>query len=157
LTIGIPGFFLALGPNPRRFQPGFVRRVLAFALPAGSISAVAVMVGYAVGRADGVSPDEARTAATIVFTIISMWVFVIQARPMRAWKAALIVAMAGLAILAFAVPAGQRFYALHVPSANVVGQCVGLGAAGALAIEVVSRAMSRARRSTSPGGTASAI
>ena len=28
LTIGIPAFFLALAPNPRRYVPGFVRRVL---------------------------------------------------------------------------------------------------------------------------------
>ena len=143
LTIGIPGFFLALAPNPRRFRPGFVRRVLSFAVPAGVISAVAVMVGYAVSRAGGAPPDEARTAATIVFVIISMWVFVIQARPIRAWKVALVAAMAGLAVLAFAVPAGQRFYALHVPSAAVAAQCIAIGLAGAAGVELVSRVAGR--------------
>ena len=34
LTIGIPGFFLALMPNTERFRPGFFRRVLLFAAPA---------------------------------------------------------------------------------------------------------------------------
>ena len=34
LTIGIPAFFLALGPNTSRYVPGFLKRVLRFALPA---------------------------------------------------------------------------------------------------------------------------
>jgi cation-transporting ATPase E len=140
LTIGIPGFFLALGPNPRRFHPGFVRRVLAFAVPAGVISAVAVMVGYAVGRANGAVADEARTAATVVLLLISMWVLVIQARPLRLWKVLLVAAMAGLVVLAFVLPVGQHFYSLHIPSASVAGQCVVIGAAGALGVELVSRA-----------------
>ena len=35
LTIGIPAFFLALAPDDARYRPGFVRRVLRFAVPAG--------------------------------------------------------------------------------------------------------------------------
>ena len=37
VTIGIPAFFLALGPNKRRYVPGFLRRVLRFAVPAGVV------------------------------------------------------------------------------------------------------------------------
>ncbi len=39
-TIGAPAFFLALMPNTQRFRPGFFRRVLKFAVPAGLICAV---------------------------------------------------------------------------------------------------------------------
>ncbi len=39
LVIGIPGFFLALAPNPRRFIPGFVFRVARFVLPTGLLAA----------------------------------------------------------------------------------------------------------------------
>ncbi len=35
LTIGIPAFFLALLPNAQRYIPGFLRRSLTFAVPAG--------------------------------------------------------------------------------------------------------------------------
>jgi cation-transporting ATPase E len=35
LTIGIPGFFLALMPNTERFRPGFFKRVIVFTAPAG--------------------------------------------------------------------------------------------------------------------------
>ena len=36
LAIGVPSFFLALAPNPRRYRPGFAGRVLRFAIPAGA-------------------------------------------------------------------------------------------------------------------------
>ena len=38
LTIGIPAFFLALAPNAAGYVPGFVPRVLRFAIPAGRSS-----------------------------------------------------------------------------------------------------------------------
>ena len=41
LTIGIPAFFIALAPNDRRAVPGFVGRVLRFAVPAGTLAAIA--------------------------------------------------------------------------------------------------------------------
>jgi hypothetical protein len=41
LVIGTPSFFLALAPNRRRYLPGFVGRVLRFAIPAGLIIAAA--------------------------------------------------------------------------------------------------------------------
>jgi len=46
LTIGIPAFFLALGPNTSRYLPGFLKRVLRFALPAGSIAGLVVIGAY---------------------------------------------------------------------------------------------------------------
>ena len=39
LTIGIPGFVLALEPNARRVELGFIDRVLKFAIPAGIVAA----------------------------------------------------------------------------------------------------------------------
>ncbi|HEY6635928.1 MAG TPA: HAD-IC family P-type ATPase, partial [Acidimicrobiia bacterium] len=40
LTIGIPAFFLALAPNTTIARPGFVKRVLEFAVPAGVVAAI---------------------------------------------------------------------------------------------------------------------
>src|SRR5213078_519261 len=75
LTIGIPAFFLALAPNRRRFRPGFVGRVLRFAVPAGVVAAAATFGAYAVARRQ---PDvtllEARTTATAVLFAIGLWV-----------------------------------------------------------------------------------
>src|SRR5262249_43823087 len=49
-TIGIPGFFLALAPNSRRYIPGFVVRVLRFTIPAGAVAAAAALVAYWLAR-----------------------------------------------------------------------------------------------------------
>jgi cation-transporting ATPase E len=143
VAIGIPGFFLALGPNTTRFEPGFVRRVLSFAVPAGTIIAVAVMVAYGLARAESVAPDKARTAATIVYVIASLWVLVMQARPLRTWKLALVASMAGLAALAFVVPAGRTFFDLQLPPPAVVLQSAALGAGACVAMEAVWRLASR--------------
>ena len=49
-TIGIPGFFLALAPNTRRYIPGFIVRVLRFCIPAGIVAAAAALVAYGIAR-----------------------------------------------------------------------------------------------------------
>ncbi len=83
LTIGIPGFFLALGPNARRYVPGFVGRVLRFSLPAGIIAGVVTYTAYALARADGATSREARTVAFIVLLILGLWVLVQLAAPVH--------------------------------------------------------------------------
>ncbi len=145
LAIGIPGFFLALGPNSTRFESGFVRRVMFFAVPAGTIIAVAVMVAYGLARAENVAPNQARTAATIVYTIASMWVLLIQARPLNTWKIVLVGTMSGIAALSFVVPFGRTFFDLHLPPPGTVVQSIALGAAAAVALEMTSRVAVRVR------------
>jgi cation-transporting ATPase E len=151
LAIGIPGFFLALGPNSRRFQPGFVRRVLAFAGPAGVVTAAAVMTAYALARAEEAAPGQARTAATVVFLMTSLWVLAIQSRPLLTWKIALVGAMAGLSLLAFVLPAGREFFELRLPSALTIASSVVLGLAAAAAIEVLTRLTVRITHQGRPG------
>ena len=120
LTIGIPAFFLALGPNLRRYQPGFVRRVLHFSVPAGFIAAAATFAGYWIARrADGVSPDEARTAATIVLFCVGLWILALLARPWTNVRIMLLAAM-GVAFLgAVMISAVRRFFALDAPPREV--------------------------------------
>jgi cation-transporting ATPase E len=116
LTIGIPSFFLALAPNTDRFRPGFVGRVMRFAVPAGALAAIAVFIAYAVVREEpGVTLLEARTAAVMVLTWIGLLVLSICAAPLNAWKLALIGAMAGLFLLAMSLPVTQEFFALQTP------------------------------------------
>ncbi len=149
LAIGIPGFFLALGPSQERFHPGFVRRVLQFSLPAGAIEAAAVLLAYGLARAEHVVPGQARTAATVVFVIASLWVLVIQARPMRRWKGALIATMAVLFVAALVVPAARRFYLLDRPDLEILAEAIALGAMSSVAIEGLwrlQRAPARAGR-----------
>jgi cation-transporting ATPase E len=138
LVIGVPGFFLALGPSQQRFEPGLVRRVITFAVPAGVIASVAVFVAYGLARAAHNSPAQAKTAATIVLFGVSFWVLVIQSRPWKAWKLALVAAMAGAGVLAFLLPLGRRFYDLRLPSSLIATEAAALAAGGAVLLEVVS-------------------
>ena len=139
------------GANSRRFMPGFVRRVLAFAVPAGAVTAGAVMTAYALARAEEAAPGQARTAATIVFLMTSLWVLAIQARPLLTWKIALVGAMAGLSLLAFVVPAGREFFELRLPSVLTIASSLVLGAAAAAAIEVLTKATARVTHQGRPG------
>ena len=96
LTIGIPAFFLALGPSTRRYIPGYVRRVLRFSARSGAIVFAATFVVYAFAReVEGVSLTESRTAAAIALLGVGLWVLVILARPFTPARVVLVAAMAG--------------------------------------------------------------
>jgi cation-transporting ATPase E len=138
--IGIPGFFLAMAPNRRRFTPGFLRRVLAFSIVAGALTATAVLLTYAGAREEGLSGDAAKTAAIIVTVVVTLWVLAIAARPITRWRSLLIAAMAGLFVAAYATPGVDSFFSLqHRPSPEVFIEALAFGAGAAAAIDVASR------------------
>jgi cation-transporting ATPase E len=121
LTIGVPGFFLALAAGAPRARPGFTRRVLAFAAPAGVAVAVATLVSYAIARGtSGVSVTAQRTAATLAVFAVGIWVLALIARPLNAAKVVLIAVMAGGMVLLLAVPLSRRIFALRLPPGNVI-------------------------------------
>jgi cation-transporting P-type ATPase E len=126
LTIGVPGFFLALAAGAPRARPGFTRRVLGFAVPAGAAVAVAALVSYAVARGtSGVSVTAARTTVLLVVFAAGLWVLVLIARPLSAARVTLVVAMAAAMALLLAVPAERRVFALQLPPAGVLAAAGG--------------------------------
>ncbi|MDQ1393272.1 MAG: cation-transporting P-type ATPase [Acidimicrobiaceae bacterium] len=151
VVIGVPGFFLALGPSTQRFTPGFVPRVLKFAIPSGVIAAIAVFITYGLARDANNNLAQSKTAATIVLFLVSLWVLAIQARPMRPWKMGLVAAMGGLGALAFALPVGRQFYDLRLPSALIALAACALAAAAAVALEVLCRWTLPARENPASG------
>jgi cation-transporting ATPase E len=140
LTIGVPAFFLALGPNSRRYLPGFLRRVLRFSVPVGLITGAAAYVGFAATRwvdpAAGVA--GARTTATVVVLVVALWTLGILARPLHTWKVALIATMGVIAAAVVALPVGERVVLLQVTPEVLLIAGV-LGAAGALLVELSAR------------------
>jgi cation-transporting ATPase E len=148
LTIGIPGFVLALGPNRRRYVPGFLRRVLRFAVPTGVIIGTSAYVGYRLIRwldPDGGVPG-ARTTATIIVLIVSLWTLLVLARPLKGWKLALVATMAGTAALVVAVPAlGHDIFLLSVTPLRV-GVALAIGAVGSVLVELSNRAVEHVLR-----------
>ncbi len=122
-TIGIPGFFLALAPNPRRYVPGFVTRVLRFCVPAGAVSAAAALLAYGIAReANDLPIRESRTTATLVLVGVGLWVLGLLARPLNWWKACLVGSMVGCVALILAVEPLRDFYALRLPPVDVLGE-----------------------------------
>jgi cation-transporting P-type ATPase E len=121
LTIGVPGFFLALAAGAPRARPGFTRRVLDFAVPCGVAVAIAALGSYAIARTTaGVSVTAGRTTAMLAVFVVAMWVLGLIARPLNAAKAGLIAAMVAAMALLLAVPASRRVFALQLPSGLVM-------------------------------------
>ena len=128
-TIGIPSFFLALAPNTDRFRPGFVGRVARFAIPAGTLAAIATLLAYQLAlRAPGVTLGEARTTAVMALTWIGLLVLSIIAAPLTPRRLVLIWSMAGLFLVVLLVPATQRFFALDPPDDLVWLAALGIAA-----------------------------
>jgi cation-transporting ATPase E len=125
LVIGIPGFFLALAPNPRRFIPGFVYRVARFVIPTGILAAAIMLASYVILRKLGASVDETRTMETIVFCFIGWRVIAAVERPLRSWRLGLVLAMMVLLALPFAIPWGRGFFALDLPGWTAIGVTAG--------------------------------
>jgi len=116
ITIGIPSFFLALAPNKDRFRPGFVKRVLRFAIPTGTLAAIATFVAYALAKQEpGVSLLEAQTTAVMVLTWIGLLVLSILAAPLTRDRLVLIWSMAGLFLLVLNLQVTRTFFALAIP------------------------------------------
>jgi cation-transporting ATPase E len=129
LTIGIPSFFLALAPNTERFRPGFVHRVLRFAVPAGALAAIATLFSYTLAQDEsGVTLAEARTAAVMTLTWIGLAVLSLVAAPLGRRGVALVFAMAGLFVAAMALPLARSFFALAVPPLIVWLAGIGIAA-----------------------------
>jgi cation-transporting ATPase E len=126
LTIGVPGFFLALAAGAPRSRPGFTRRVLAFTLPAGIAAAAAALASYALARsADGVSQQAASTAAMLALLAVGLWVLGIVAGRV-AWRVTLVVAMAACLVPLFAIPLARSIFAVQLPPASVLLQVAGV-------------------------------
>jgi cation-transporting ATPase E len=104
-TIGLPAFFLALEPNDQRVSPGFLRRVLGRAVPAGLVIAAVTMSVFAIIQLDtSIDADHARSVAVLVAGSVALMNLYRVARPMNQLRAALVITMIGLFALAFLTP-----------------------------------------------------
>ncbi|HWL77914.1 HAD-IC family P-type ATPase [Microbacterium sp.] len=115
LTIGLPAFFLALMPNGQRYVPGFLRRSLSFAIPAGVIIATALTAYTLVARSLGVPQPELRTGSTIILAVVGIWVLTVLSRPITRFKGLVIGAMFIGLVGIYTIPLLTRFFELVDP------------------------------------------
>lgn len=138
ITIGGPALVLSFAPNKQRYRPGFVARVLRFAVPAGLVMALAALAAGSLSHVQPtVSLAESRTMATVVLAILGLWVLGRLSRPFNWWKATLVAIMALGLVLVIAIPYGREFFALDIPSWTIVIETVAISAAGVFLLEIV--------------------
>ncbi len=104
LTIGLPAFFLALMPNARRYVPGFLRRSLSFAIPAGAVIALVLALYSRMATDAGIPEEELRSGSTLILGIVGLWVLIVLSRPIDGWKIVIIGGMAIGLIGIYAIP-----------------------------------------------------
>lgn len=131
LSIGVPAFFLALAPNQQLYRPGFLTRVLKFAIPVGFIAATAMMVNYMLLDNRDASMAVIGTSVSITMMMIGISVLVSLARPLRGWKLGLITACAIAFVIVISVPSiASRFqYELNLATLPITMLVGGVGAA----------------------------
>ena len=136
LTIGIPGFLLSLPPSNRRYVPGFLQRVLAFAIPAGVLFAAAALTVYLAVR-ESAGEEMARTLATFVTIGLGMGVVVLGMGEWVWWKGVMVAVLLTAGLAAPYVPLAADFFLVERPSAEhwaLVAVVVAVG--GALLVAV---------------------
>ncbi|MFC7592322.1 HAD-IC family P-type ATPase [Nonomuraea antimicrobica] len=139
LVIGIPAFFLALAPTIERSKPGFVPRVLRFAVPAGVLCAAAVLLSFWAAHRGVSTLLEDQTAAVITLFLTTWWVLVLIARPLTWWRAGLVGAMAVLFAIGLTLPFVREFFALEPGDLGNDLTAVGISIVAAVMISVAVR------------------
>ncbi len=126
LTIGIPSLFLALEPSHKRAQPGFIPRVLRFAVPTGVLAAVATFVAFGLAEIEAERLQESRTVATIVLASVGLFVLAVVMRPLQPRNLALLWGMVVLFAIVLLNGSAKTFFNLDMPRAVVVFAGIGL-------------------------------
>lgn len=137
LTIGLPAFVLALLPNAQRYRPGFLRRSLSFAIPAGLVIALSLAPYARSADALGIPQDELRTGSTLILTIVGLWVLIVLSRPIEGLKLVVIGAMMIGLILVYAVPIAADFLQFVNPSLTTALLIIATVLVAILGIEIV--------------------
>jgi cation-transporting P-type ATPase E len=127
LTIGIPGFFLALAPSSGRYSArGFLRELARFAVPAGTAAGLGVLSSYlfALNVLD-LELAAARTVAVTVLVLVGLYLILalegaeggrVRATAISTLCATLLAAYTVLLLIPFA----RHFFALAAPTPAVL-------------------------------------
>jgi cation-transporting P-type ATPase E len=124
VTVGIPGFVIALIPSTDRPESAsFLRLVAKFAIPAGAVMAVAVLAAYVLERAVRVrSITDARTAAVTVFVALGLYLLLVldpermsASRSYAAGIVSLVGALAAGYLVTLSAAPAREFFALAKP------------------------------------------
>jgi cation-transporting P-type ATPase E len=132
LTIGMPAFILALAPNNRRYLPGFLGRVVRFALPGGIAIGLSVLLtawtlpGFmSWNLSDPADLLKLRDICAIIVFVLGMLVLARVASPLKSWRGVLVAVFAVAGIVGMFIPFVSSFFELEFETGwTLVATCV---------------------------------
>ncbi len=86
MTIGVPGFLLALEPNYRRIKDGFLKTVLRKALPCGLTDVLLVVLAQVLCNLAGFMPNQISTICTALLALVGMLVLLETCKPLNLYR-----------------------------------------------------------------------
>ena len=95
LTIGIPGFFLAMEPDEQRLRGRFLKTALLRALPSALADLLLCGAAMALGASIALSQDEIGTVCAIVTAVVGLLTVASVSRPLTRLR---IILLAGLTL-----------------------------------------------------------
>jgi cation-transporting ATPase E len=116
-TIGIPAFVLSFESQERPIRPGFLTRVLGFAIPAGLVAGLTTFALYGVSRLDrfGFTIEQSRTGATILMVFLGLIILHDLVAPPSRMNRLLIASLLGGFLIVLAIPALRTLFDLVLP------------------------------------------
>ncbi len=116
-AIGIPAFFLALLPNSKRYEPGFLARTLRFCVPTGVAVGLGVTLLNVLHRSEPL--PQLQTATSVLLAVTGLWVLTILSLPLDRWRVTILAAMYLGVVGIFLVPISHDFFAFTGLSAQL--------------------------------------
>lgn len=127
LTIGAPAFILALAPNTRRYIPGFLKRVVLFALPGGIAVALSVLLSTWLlpgimhwDMTNAADLTQLRALNAIILFVLGILVLARVAQPLTGWRGLMVLGFTVIGAAGVAIPFVRHFFALIVPRGSTL-------------------------------------
>lgn len=114
IAIGLPSFFLALGPNKDRVKSGFLERVLSVSIVNGCVITLAVVAMSIIGFIHRIPVGQSRTLAVIIVGGISLVILTRVSYPLNGWKLGMVSAMIGIFSITFIFPITRRLFSFSI-------------------------------------------
>ncbi len=103
LTIGVPGFFLAMEPNYQRVTGKFLPAVMRKALPGGLTNIIVVFAAYLMMNAYRLPSSDAATVCTAALAVVGLLVLFQVSRPFDLFRKIIWAAMAAALLGSFVI------------------------------------------------------
>lgn len=137
-AIGIPSFLLALEYNTDIIKGSFIRNIMRKAMPQGIAIAFCSIASVLVAEFTDIPMDCMSTLTTVVVGTISFFVVFRLMKPMKPWKAALLIALiAGFSCAALIFP---DFFSLQPLAVNSIIAAIVIAAVGITVMLLLEKA-----------------